>query len=129
LECHIAPPFAAINGGPKCTGTDLDAIALDYCRSIDSRAALKRRLELLSEIWAIFENAKEDAKHRERGTRGKRKRERDDEDIERLTQSSQALRGRNLIPHRVNAESPLQLATTESVYTLLALANGKRHPA
>jgi hypothetical protein len=89
LECHIAPPFAAINGGPKCVGTDLDAITLDYCQSSDSRPALKRRLELLCEIWEIFQNAKEDANNWERGMRGKRKREREDEDIERLTQSSQ----------------------------------------
>ena len=88
LECHIAPPFAAINGGPKCAGADLDALTLDYCQSSDSRPALKRRLELLCEIWEIFQNAKEDASDWERSNRGKRKREQDDEDIERLTQSS-----------------------------------------
>jgi hypothetical protein len=88
LECHIAPPFAAINGGPKCTGTDLDTITLDYCPSSDSRRALKHRLELLCEIWELFQNAKEDANKWERGMKGKRKREQEDEDIERLTQSS-----------------------------------------
>jgi hypothetical protein len=88
FECHIAPPFAAINGGPKCAGTDLDAITLDFCQSRDSRPALKRRLELLCEIWEIFQNAEADANNWEWGKRGKRKREQDDEDIERLTQSS-----------------------------------------
>lgn len=88
LECHIAPPFAAINGGPKCAGTDLDTLTLDYCQSSDSCPALKRRLELLCEIWEIFLNAKEDASNWERGKMGKRKREEEDEDIERLTQSS-----------------------------------------
>jgi hypothetical protein len=88
LECHIAPPFAVINGGPKCAETDLDTITLDYCQSSDSRSALKRRLELLCKIWEIFQNAKEDANNWERGKRGKRKREQEDEDIERLTQSS-----------------------------------------
>lgn len=106
LECHIAPPFAAINGGPKCTGSNLDAITLDYCQSNDSRPALKHRLELLSEIWAIFENAKEDASSWERGMRGKRKRERDDEDIERLTQSSQrTTRSQSHLSHSQRQES------------------------
>jgi hypothetical protein len=88
LECHIAPPFAAINGGPKCVGIDLDTLTLDYCQSSDSRPALKRRLELLCEIWEIFQNAKGDAGNWERDKRGKRKREQEDEDIERLTQST-----------------------------------------
>jgi hypothetical protein len=91
LECHLAPSFAAINGGPKCAGADLDAITLDYCQSSDSRPALKRRLELLCEIWKLFQNAKEDASSWERGLRGKRKREQEDEDIERLTQSNQCI--------------------------------------
>jgi hypothetical protein len=88
LECHIAPPFAAINGGPKCAGIDLDALTLDYCQSSDSRPALKRRLELLCETWEISQNAKGDAGNWERDKRGKRKREQEDEDIERLTQST-----------------------------------------
>jgi hypothetical protein len=88
--CHIAPPYAAINGGPKCAGTDIDALTLDYCgQSSDSRPALKHRLELLREIWEIFENAKEDASNWEQSKRSKKKREQDDEEIERLTQSSQ----------------------------------------
>jgi hypothetical protein len=76
------------NEEPKWTGIDLDAITLDYCQSSDSRPALKRRLELLCEIWKLFQDAKEDANNWEQGLRGKRKREQDDEDIERLTQSS-----------------------------------------
>jgi hypothetical protein len=86
LECHIASPFAAINGGPKCAGIDFDALTLDY--SSDSRPALKHRLELLREIWEIFQNAEEDASNWEQGKRSKRKREQDDEDIERLSQFS-----------------------------------------
>jgi len=88
LECHIAPPLAVINGGPKCLAADLDAIVTDCCHSTDLRPALKRRLELLHEIWGIFRNAKEDASNWERGKRGKRMREQEDEEIERLTQSS-----------------------------------------
>jgi hypothetical protein len=89
LECHIAPPFLVINGGPKCVGVDLDVITLGYCESGDSRPALKRRLELLCEIWKIFQDAKEDANCWQRDKMGKRMREQEDEDIERLTQSSQ----------------------------------------
>lgn len=88
LECHIAAPFSVINGGPKCAGNDLDGLTLTYCQSSDSRPALKRRLELLCKVWEIFQNAKEDAENWEKATRGKRKREEEDEDIERLTQSS-----------------------------------------
>jgi hypothetical protein len=89
LECHIAPPFLAINGGPKCVGTDLDVITLGYCESGGSRPALKRRLELLCEIWKIFQDAKGDASCWQRDKMGKRMREQEDEVIERLTQSSQ----------------------------------------
>jgi hypothetical protein len=89
LECHVAPPFAAINGGPKCADIDFDALTLDYCQSSDTRPALKCRLKLLCEIWEIFQNAKEDAGNWERGKKGKRKREQEDEDIDRFTASSQ----------------------------------------
>jgi hypothetical protein len=34
-------------------GIDLDAITLGYCESGTSRPALKRRLELLCEIWKL----------------------------------------------------------------------------
>ncbi|KAM6489220.1 hypothetical protein JOM56_015390 [Amanita muscaria] len=89
LECHVAPPFVAINGGRKLAGVDLDAITLDYCQSSDSRPTLKGRLEVLREIWEILQSAKQDASKWEESKRGKRKRDEDDEDIERLTQSSQ----------------------------------------
>jgi hypothetical protein len=89
LECHLAPPLAVINGGPKCAGIDLDAIAQASCQTNESREALKRQLELLRETWALFDNAMGDAKDWEQGQRGKRKRDHDDEDIERLSQSSQ----------------------------------------
>jgi hypothetical protein len=89
LECHVAPPYVAINGGPKLAAVDLDAVTLDYCESSDSRAALKRRLELLCEIWESLQNAKDDAKKWEESKKGKRKWEQDDEDVERYTQSSQ----------------------------------------
>jgi len=76
-----------INAGPKCIDLDLDQVALDYHQSemSDSQRELKRQLELLRDIWALFENAKEAAKaweEREREERRKKKRRRDEEDTE-----------------------------------------------
>jgi hypothetical protein len=80
LECHISPPYAVINAGPKSTGLDLDRIALHYHKSepSDSQRELKRQLELLCDIWALFENAREAAnawggKEREERQKNKRK--------------------------------------------------------
>jgi hypothetical protein len=87
LECHIAPPFAVINGAAKFTARDLDTIILAYCQSSDA-TGFKHRLELLLEIWKILQNSKENAEDWRRGIQGIRKREQDDEDVERLTQSS-----------------------------------------
>jgi hypothetical protein len=89
LECHIAPPFAVINAGPKCAGADLDAITQACCQTNEHQQALKDRLELLCKTWSLFENAMANAKDWETERRGKRKRERDDEDIERHSQSTQ----------------------------------------
>ena len=89
LECHLAPPYVlAINRGPKLANLDLDAVTLDYCESSNSCATLKCQMELLCEIWEILLNAKDDANKWEESKRGKRKRDSEDEDIERLTQST-----------------------------------------
>ena len=92
LECHIAPPYAVINAGPKCIDLDLDQIALDYHQSemSGSQMELKLQLELLRDIWALFENAKEAAKaweetEREKRRKAKRKREENDTDTYSLT--------------------------------------------
>jgi hypothetical protein len=63
LECHISPPYTVINAGPKCIGLDIDQVALDYRESetSDSQRELKRQLELLCDIWVLFENAREAA--------------------------------------------------------------------
>jgi hypothetical protein len=87
LECHIAPPYAIINAGPKCVGLDLDQVALDYHESetSDSQRELRRQLEVLCNIWALFENAKEAANAwggNEREERQKRKRKRDEDDVD-----------------------------------------------
>jgi hypothetical protein len=63
LEFYIAPLHAVINAGPKYVGLDLDQVTLDYHEreTSDSQRELKRQLELLCNIWALFENAKEAA--------------------------------------------------------------------
>ena len=89
LECHIAPPFVIINGGPKCTGANLDVISWACCQMSKNQQALKDWLELLSETWSRFENAMANAKDWEMEKRSKRKREHNNKDIERLSQSRQ----------------------------------------
>src|SRR6202790_4997671 len=92
LECHIAPPYAVINAGPKCIDLDPDQVALDYHQSemSNSQMELKRQLELLRDIWALFENVKEAAKawegtEREKRWKAKRKREENDTNTCSLT--------------------------------------------
>jgi hypothetical protein len=87
LECHIAPPYAVINAGPKCIGLDLNKIALDYHQSETSgyHRELKLQLELLRDTWALFESAKEAAmawEEKERDERKKQKRKRDEDDTD-----------------------------------------------
>ncbi len=113
LECHIAPPFLAINGGRKCAGIDLSAITLGYCKSDDSRPALKRRLELLCEIWKLFQDTKEVASSWQRDKMGKRMRT-----SRGLPSPANAIRGRNRTHRKA------QLATIWN-----AVEKGKRHPA
>jgi hypothetical protein len=73
-------------------GLDLDRVALDYHKSetSDSQRELKRQLELLCDIWALFENARDAAnvwggKEREERQKKKRKRDEDDVDTSSLT--------------------------------------------
>jgi hypothetical protein len=56
LECHVAPPYAIINAGPKCEGLDLGKSALDYYGSepCESQRELKDQLELIRDTWALF---------------------------------------------------------------------------
>ena len=89
LDCHIAPPFAVINAGPKCARVDLAAMAQACCETDAAQKALEDRLDLLCDTWNLFEGAGEDARDWEKQWRGKRKREREDEDIARLAQFSE----------------------------------------
>jgi len=58
LECHIAPLYAVIDAHPKCINVDLDQVTLSYYQSEVSGP----QRELLCDIWALFEDAKEAAK-------------------------------------------------------------------
>ncbi|KAG0702984.1 hypothetical protein DFH29DRAFT_1079226 [Suillus ampliporus] len=71
LECHVAPPFAVINAGPKCKEEHIDAIMRGYCAP---------DLEMT--------NAKDAAKAWEAEKVGKRKRDCDEDDMERHNQRS-----------------------------------------
>jgi hypothetical protein len=64
LECHITPPYAIINAGPKCVGLDIAKLTFDYHESeaCESQRALKAELELLRDTWALFEDAADAAK-------------------------------------------------------------------
>lgn len=91
LECHISPPLAAINAGPKIVGLNLDDVSLMYHghERNEVQIATTERLTLLSKIWGLFTGAKDDAKlwgNKNRGS--KRKRVQDDDDTERLSQRS-----------------------------------------
>ncbi|KAF8503723.1 hypothetical protein F5888DRAFT_1800012 [Russula emetica] len=89
LECHVSPPLAVINGGPKLADLDLDAISLMYHRqgSKETQITTKERLTLLCSIWGLFMGVKDLAKEWENEKRGKkRKRDQDDDDIGRLSQ-------------------------------------------
>jgi hypothetical protein len=89
LECHVSPPLAVINGGPKLAGLDLDAISLTYHRreSNGTQIATKERLTLLCSIWGLITGAKDLAKEWENENRGeKRKLGQSDGDIGRLLQ-------------------------------------------
>jgi hypothetical protein len=91
LECHVSPPLAVINAGPKLIDLDLDQVSLTYHGSEEneSQRETKERLALLCRIWDLFTSAKVDAKTWEDDQRGtKRKRDKDDDDVDRLSQRS-----------------------------------------
>lgn len=101
--------MAVINGGPKWIGVDLDAIVRECHQKTESQQALRRQLELLREIWALFLNAQNDAKAWEQAQSGKRKRDEEDEngeDLERHSQSSQRTTRSQFRPVHSDAKSP-----------------------
>ncbi|KAG1770806.1 hypothetical protein EV702DRAFT_1248958 [Suillus placidus] len=89
LECHVAPPFAVINAGPKCKRDQIDQIILDRYpqqtegSTMESDAKeLEQRLALLCDTWDLFMDldvraAAETWGKSETGE-GKRKREQND---------------------------------------------------
>src|SRR6266849_9551246 len=102
LECHVSPPLAVINGGPKLADIDLDAISLSYHRQDnETQIATKERLALLSSIWGLFMGAKDLAKEWENENRRKklkRKRDQDDDDVARPLQRQRTDRTTRPIP-------------------------------
>ncbi|KAG1736039.1 hypothetical protein EDB19DRAFT_1723362, partial [Suillus lakei] len=89
LECHVAPPFAIIDAGPKCKRDQIDQIVLDRYpqqtegSTMESDAKeLKQRLTLLCDTWDLFMNpgVRAAAKTWEKSETGggKRKREQSD---------------------------------------------------
>jgi septal ring factor EnvC (AmiA/AmiB activator) len=88
----VSVGLVTVGAGPKCINLDLNQVALDYHQSemSDSQMELKRQLELLRDIWALFENAKEAAKaweetEKEERRKAKRKREENDTNTYSLT--------------------------------------------
>ena len=93
LECHIVPPYAIINAGPKCVGLDTDKLALDYHESeaCQSQRVLKAELELLRNTWVLFEDAADAAKAWEEKERHE-KRKRDDDCMDTASQTTRRTR-------------------------------------
>lgn len=75
LQCHLAPPYAVINSGPKCIADSPQKIALPLHKDLDERQALERRLELLLKIWNVILDSESDAHNWEQRKNGKRKRD------------------------------------------------------
>jgi hypothetical protein len=85
MECHIALPYAAINAGPKLASANLEDV-VEKCGGSDVyREDLMECLVLLREIWELFEQAKDDAERWEKSNRQPTKREREKDDMERLS--------------------------------------------
>jgi hypothetical protein len=82
LNCHISPPLAVINGGPKLSGLDLLGISSTY-HGGESNATTHERLALLHGIWRRITGAKELPKKWDKENREKqRKQDPDDDDRE-----------------------------------------------
>lgn len=90
MGCHLCPAFVAINGGMKLAGADVDEITNLYCQdeSIRSKDDIKPRLEGLKEIWEIILSARKKSEEWGKSFSGKTRREKDNEDLDRLSQLS-----------------------------------------
>jgi hypothetical protein len=62
LTCHVSPPLAVINAGPKCKREEIDQIVCRrYPEQTEESEELKRRLTLLCDTWSLFLDAKDAA--------------------------------------------------------------------
>lgn len=58
LTCHIAPPFAVINAGPKCSRDKIGEIVRGrFPQPTDGSKEFERRLTLLCDTWDLFQGA------------------------------------------------------------------------
>jgi hypothetical protein len=91
LECHISPPLAVINGGPKVFGLDLAEISSTY-HGEESNAIIYQRLDLLNRIWGRITGAKDLAREWEKENKRKKRRQHQGDDTlqksRRTTRSS-----------------------------------------
>jgi hypothetical protein len=91
LRCHISPPLAVANAGPKLSRFNLEDIALAYHNQERNEPQKKtlERLTVLRDIWDLIEGAKGLAKSwAEEQGRNKRKRDPDDDDDDMRSQRS-----------------------------------------
>lgn len=87
ISCHIAPPYAIVNGAQKFEEGQVEAIASVYTDQTHRRDIVDR-LRLLCEIWGLITGAREDAKKWVESRRKKRRRSKDEEDIKSLSATS-----------------------------------------
>ncbi|KAG2129411.1 uncharacterized protein EDB93DRAFT_1265795 [Suillus bovinus] len=58
LVCHIAPPFAVINAGPKCNRDKIgETVRGRFPQPTDESEEFERRLTLLCDTWDLFQGA------------------------------------------------------------------------
>jgi hypothetical protein len=62
LKCHVSPPLAIINAGPKCKREEIDQVMYGrYPEQTKESEELKCRLTLLCDTWSLFVDAKDAA--------------------------------------------------------------------
>ncbi|KAG2129423.1 uncharacterized protein EDB93DRAFT_1256293 [Suillus bovinus] len=99
LACHIAPPFAVINAGPKCNRDKIGEIVQGrFPQPTDESKKFERRLTLLCDTWDLFQGAMSAAQawgiqcNREQRARERKRKEADSDQIPmRITRSKSRL--------------------------------------
>lgn len=107
LICHISPPLAVINGGPKLFSLELLDVSSTYHEG-ESDTATYDRLVLLDSIWRRIKGAEDLSKKWDEENRRK---QRDEHQGDGTSQSHPATRssarsGRNSVPSESNKRTP-----------------------